>query len=115
MFAAAPPAGKRGAVLDGRDIGTVVCPNAHLKLFVTARIRVRAQRRFKELQDRGSKAIHSHILRDIKDRDARGSSRSIAPLVPAKDAFILDTSDLDADAAFAAALIYISTQNHRKQ
>ena len=114
-FAAHPPIGKSGVVLDGRDIGTIVCPGANYKIFLIAGPEVRAARRFKELQEHGSKAIHSHILRDIKDRDARDSSRSIAPLVPAKDAFILDTSDLDADAAFAAALIYISTQNHRKQ
>ena len=110
-FAARPPNGKSGAVLDGRDIGTVVCPEAPYKLFLTASADVRAARRFKELQARGAEAIYARILRDIKDRDTRDMSRSAAPLEPAKDAFVLDTSDLDADAVFAAALHYINSQN----
>ena len=110
-FAARPPNGKSGAVLDGRDIGTVVCPEAPYKLFLTASADVRAARRFKELQASGAEAIYARILRDIKDRDTRDMSRSIAPLEPAKDAFVLDTSDLDADAVFAAALHYINSQN----
>ena len=114
-FAVHPPVGKLGAVLDGRDIGTVIFPDAKYKIFLIAKPEVRAARRFKELQERGAKAIHSRILRDIKDRDAKDSSRSVAPLEPAKDAFVLDTNYLDADAAFAAALNYISTQNHSKQ
>jgi cytidylate kinase len=72
---------------------------------------VRATRRFKELQKRGMRAIYSQILRDIVDRDARDSVRSVAPLEPAKDAFVLDTSNLSADGTFFAALEYISTQN----
>ena len=110
-FAACPPNGKLGAVLDGRDIGTVVCPDAHYKLFLMASADVRAMRRYKELQARGAEAIYARILRDIKDRDTRDMSRSAAPLEPAKDAFVLDTSDLDADAVFAAALQYINSQN----
>ena len=110
-FAACPPNGKLGAVLDGRDIGTVVCPDAHYKLFLTASADVRAMRRYKELQARGAEAIYARILRDIKDRDTRDMSRSAAPLEPAKDAFVLDTSELDADAVFAAALQYINSQN----
>ncbi len=110
-FAARPPNGKSGAVLDGRDIGTVVCPEAPYKLFLTASADVRAARRFKELQARGAEAIYARILRDIKDRDTRDMSRSAAPLEPAKDALVLDTSDLDADAVFAAALHYINSQN----
>ncbi len=110
-FAACPPNGKLGAVLDGRDIGTVVCPDAHHKLFLMASADVRAMRRYKELQARGAEAIYARILRDIKERDTRDMSRSAAPLEPAKDAFVLDTSDLDADAVFASALQYINSQN----
>ena len=110
-FAAHPPAEKSGVVLDGRDIGTIVCPNANFKIFLIADKDVRATRRFKELQERGMRAIYSQILRDIVDRDARDSLRSVAPLEPAKDAFVLDTSNLSLDATFVAALKYISTQN----
>lgn len=110
-FAAHPPVGKSGVVLDGRDIGTIVCPNANFKIFLIADKDVRATRRFKELQERGLRAIYSRILRDMVDRDARDSFRSVAPLEPAKDAFVLDTSKLSVDAAFVAALRYISTQN----
>ena len=110
-FAACPPNGKLGAVLDGRDIGTVVCPDAHHKLFLIASADVRAMRRYKELQVRGAEAIYARILRNIKERDTRDMSRSAAPLEPAKDAFVLDTSDLDADAVFSAALRYINSQN----
>ena len=110
-FAAHPPAEKSGVVLDGRDIGTIVCPNANFKIFLIADKDVRATRRFKELQERGLRAIYSQILRDIVDRDARDSLRSVAPLEPAKDAFVLDTSKLSVDATFVAVLRYISTQN----
>ena len=110
-FAARPPNGKSGAVLDGRDIGTKVCTEAPYKLFLTASSDVRAARRFKELQARGARAIYAQILRDIKDRDTRDMSRSAAPLEPAKDAFVLDTSDLDEAAVFSAALQYINSQN----
>ena len=107
-FATTPPNNKLGAVLDGRDIGTVVCPNADFKLFVTASPEVRAERRFKELQDRGEEAIRSAILRDIIDRDERDRRRLVSPLVPAPDAYILETSTLDLDAVFKIALNYIS-------
>ena len=110
-FAAHPPAEKSGVVLDGRDIGTIVCPNANFKIFLIADKDVRATRRFKELQERGLRVIYSQILRDMVDRDARDSLRSVAPLEPAKDAFVLDTSKLSVDATFAAVLRYISTQN----
>ena len=110
-FTAHPPAKKSGVVLDGRDIGTIVCPNANFKIFLIADKDVRATRRFKELQERGLRAIYSQILRDIVNRDARDSLRSVAPLEPAKDAFVLDTSKLSVDATFGAALKYISTQN----
>ncbi|MBB4286084.1 (d)CMP kinase [Roseospira goensis] len=103
-FAAQPPDGARGAVLDGRDIGSVVCPEAPVKLFVTARVETRARRRFLELRERGTEVIESRILRDMEERDARDRSRSVAPLVPVADAVVLDTSDLDRDGALSAAL-----------
>lgn len=103
-FAAYPPDGKAGAVLDGRDIGTVVCPEAPHKLFVTASMEVRAERRVKELQDRGLEAIYARVFEDMKERDARDSERAVSPLEPAKDAHTLDTSDFDADQVFQAAL-----------
>ncbi|MBI1986409.1 MAG: (d)CMP kinase [Rhodospirillales bacterium] len=110
-FAKNPPKGAKGAVLDGRDIGTVVCPDADIKLFVTARVEVRAERRFKELRDRGLEAIHGRVLADMKERDARDSARPVSPLEPAKDAYQLDTSELDADQAFAAALGFIAAKH----
>jgi cytidylate kinase len=98
-------------VLDGRDIGTVVCPNADVKIFVTASLEKRAERRLKELLDKGENAIWDAVLQDMKERDARDSGRSVAPLVAAADANLLDTSELDADAAFAAAVSIISQRS----
>ena len=106
-FARTPPQGAPGAVLDGRDIGTVVCPNAARKLFVTGRVEVRAARRVKELREAGETVIEEQVLTDMRERDERDTRRSAAPLVPAKDAFVLDTSDMDAEAAFQAALRYV--------
>ena len=108
-FAAHPPDGKVGSVLDGRDIGTVVCPDARHKLFVTASMEVRAERRVKELQDRGLRAIYARVFEDMKERDARDIERAVSPLEPAKDANTLDTSDLDADQVFQAALDLIGS------
>lgn len=99
---------KPGAVVDGRDIGTVVCPRAEVKLFVTASLEKRAERRLKELLDKGLSVIAERVLQDMKERDERDSARSVAPLVPADDAVVLDTTELDADAAFAAAVSLIS-------
>lgn len=109
-FAAHPPGGAPGAVLDGRDIGTVVCPDADVKLFVTASPEVRAERRVKELQARGGPAIKARVLADMKDRDARDSERTDSPLKPAEDALLLDTTHLDADEAFKAALSLIGSR-----
>lgn len=109
-FAHAPPGGKRGAVLDGRDIGTVICPEADAKFFVTAGLEVRAARRHKELLARGVDSIYPRILKDLEARDARDSARAIAPLKPAPDALVLETSGLDADQAFDAAVKYILTK-----
>lgn len=93
-----------GAVLDGRDIGTVVCPHADVKLFVTAAPEERARRRHLELQKRGEQTEYDRILEDIRRRDERDMSRATAPLKPAPDAITLDTTHLDAEAAFKAAL-----------
>ena len=106
-FAYNPPNGKMGSVLDGRDIGTVVCSDADRKIFVQADISVRAMRRYKELRSRGLNAIHARVLQELKDRDARDSSRAMSPLIPAKDAFILDTTFLDPERVFIAALKYV--------
>jgi CMP/dCMP kinase len=106
-FARRPPGGAPGAVLDGRDIGTVICPDAAAKLFITASTEARARRRFRELQDGGHPAIYEAVLQDMKVRDARDRDRRAAPLVPADDALVLDTTALDADAAFVAALDFV--------
>ncbi|MFK5597359.1 (d)CMP kinase [Methylobacterium sp. HMF5984] len=92
-----------GAVLDGRDIGTVVCPDARVKLFITADATERARRRHRELESRGETTTLAAILADIEARDARDAARSTAPLRAADDAVRLDTTHLDADEAFAAA------------
>ena len=109
-FAAHPPGGARGAVIEGRDIGTVVCPDADIKFFVTASLETRANRRLKELRERGIEAIPSAVLRDMKDRDSRDSQREAAPLRMADDAILLDTTELTADQVFAAALKSIESR-----
>jgi len=93
-----------GAVLDGRDIGTVIVPDADVKLFVTASAEVRAERRLNELRARGMHTHYDDVLADIRSRDERDSSREVAPLKPATDAIILDTSALDVSAAIAQAI-----------
>ena len=107
-FAHRPPGGARGAVLDGRDIGTVICPEADAKLFLTADLDARAARRFKELQGGDSGVIYGRVLQDMKARDARDSGRAAAPLKRAGDALVLDTTALDAEAAYAAAVDFIA-------
>ena len=104
VFAANPPNGASGVVLDGRDIGTVVCPDAAVKLFVTAAIEERAERRHKELLDKGEPSIYSRVLQALKDRDARDIKRSAAPLVAAPDAISVDTTAMDPDETFASVL-----------
>jgi cytidylate kinase len=96
-----------GAVLDGRDIGTVICPTATVKIFVTASPETRAQRRALELASRGEDVDYAAILEDVRARDARDSERALAPLKAAEDAVMLDTSALDRDEAFAAALAIV--------
>lgn len=98
-FATRPP----GAVLDGRDIGTVVCPDADVKLYLTASAEVRARRRLAEIEARGGKADFEQILDDIRRRDQRDMGREDSPLRPAADAHLLDTSEMDIETAFQAA------------
>jgi cytidylate kinase len=96
-----------GAVLDGRDIGTVIVPEADVKIFVTATPQVRAGRRVLELRAKGETVRESEVLADILRRDARDSARAVAPLKAAPDAHLLDTTHLDIDAAFRAAVALV--------
>lgn len=105
-FAARAP----GAVLDGRDIGTVICPQADVKIYVTASPEVRARRRTDELAAKGRDLAYETILAEVEERDRRDSSRVVAPLKPAADAVVLDTSALDRDQAFARALEIVATR-----
>jgi len=100
---------EQGAVIEGRDIGTVVCPGADVKLFVEASVSVRAKRRHKELIEAGHTITFEEIRGQIDARDARDRSRAISPLVPAEDAHLLDTSDLGIEAAFKVAVKLIDT------
>lgn len=106
-FAARPPAAAPGAVLDGRDIGTVVCPDADIKFFITADLDERARRRHAELQERGVDVSRQAIRDDLADRDRRDSARAAAPLKAAPDAVLLDTTKLDIDAVLACAIARI--------
>ena len=105
-FAATPPSGK-GAVLDGRDIGTIVLPNADLKFFVDADLDIRAERRTKELLQAGQSVMFRDVLADMKARDDRDRTRSVAPLKAADNAITIDTSTMDAAAVLALALSHI--------
>ncbi len=96
-----------GAVLDGRDIGTVICPRADVKLFVTASAEVRARRRLEELRARGLEADFASVLADVRARDARDADRKAAPMRAAEDATVLDTSEMSAEAAIAAAIAQV--------
>jgi cytidylate kinase len=98
---------ERGAVIEGRDIGTVVCPDAERKLFVTASLETRASRRFVEMQQKGVEANEAAICEDLRKRDERDASRASAPLAMAGDAYLLDTTKLDIEAAVNVALAYI--------
>lgn len=102
-----------GAVLDGRDTGTVICPDAPVKLFVTASVEARVERRYRELRAKGVDTIKPRVLAEMAERDRRDSERAAAPLKAAPDAYHLDTSDMDADAAFAAALAFIERKGFR--
>ena len=96
-----------GAVIDGRDIGTVVCPDADAKLFVTAKVEIRAQRRFEEMKRVGEQVAAEDVLDMIRRRDNRDMQRASAPLRPAEDAYLLETSDLSIEASFDTAVAWI--------
>jgi cytidylate kinase len=102
-FAAHPPPPTKGTVLDGRDIGSVVCPAADVKLFITASAEERARRRVEELLQSGNAAIFEDVLHDLKERDARDTGRRVAPLIRPPDSVVMDTTALDADAVFEYA------------
>jgi len=110
-FAVKPP----GAVLDGRDIGTVIAPGADIKLFVVATPEVRAKRRVLELRGRGEEADEAEVLADLRRRDERDSRRTAAPLIQAPDAHLLDTTHLSVDAAFRAAIKIIEDVRIRRK
>ena len=99
-----------GAVLDGRDIGTVICPDAPVKLFITATPEVRAQRRFAELSAKGAEVTLEGVLADVQARDARDSTRAEAPLKPAEDAELMDTSTMDIETAVARAIELVAAR-----
>jgi CMP/dCMP kinase len=107
-------AGADGAVLDGRDIGTVICPNADVKIFVTASPEERARRRTIELKAQGQDAREAEVLADILRRDERDRSRAVAPLRPAQDAHVLDTTGLDIEAAVAAAIAQVELARRQR-
>jgi cytidylate kinase len=109
-FARRPPGGAAGAVLDGRDIGTVICPEADAKIFITASPDARAERRFRELQAAGANPIRRAVLDEMAARDRRDSERATAPLAPAPDAFVIDTSALDANQVFERAVAFIESR-----
>ncbi|WP_413154272.1 (d)CMP kinase [Bartonella sp. cb54] len=96
-----------GSVLDGRDIGTVVCPNADIKLYILADVQIRAKRRYQEILKKGHQADYNEILADLKQRDSRDITRKQSPLKPAKNALLLDTSELSIEAAFITACAFI--------
>jgi len=110
-----PPAPARGAVLDGRDIGTVVCPGADVKLFITASTETRAARRVKELREQGAPAIYEDVLQDLNERDARDTERRAAPLTVAHDAHIIDTTTLDADVVFERVCALVARALEEKE
>ena len=106
-FATAPPGPVEGAVLDGRDIGSVVLPDADVKIFVTASEEARAERRYRELLARGVPSIKSKVLQEIRERDERDCRRHLSPLVPVEGAFLLDTTRMSVDSVFEAARLFV--------
>lgn len=110
-FAHNPPADKKGSILDGRDIGTVICPEAPYKIFITANVETRAKRRFlEEFGESGNEENYQSILSELKARDDRDINRSTSPLKPHKNAYLLDTTNSDIEAVFEEACAYISNQ-----
>lgn len=106
-FAKKPGEGWHGSILDGRDIGTVICPDAHVKLYITAQDEIRAKRRMKELQSKGIQVTYEAVLAQMRERDKRDSERESSPLKPAEDAYVLDTSHLSESEMLDQALSFI--------
>lgn len=98
------PIGKKGAVVDGRDIGTVIFPNAKIKLFLTADIIIRTQRRFQQLQSEGKTVIFDDVLKNLRERDQRDTQRKVAPTIAAEDAIVIDTTNLNAESVLELAI-----------
>ena len=113
QFATQTP-NRRGAVLDGRDIGSVILPDADFKFFIDADLEERARRRTKELQESGQSAMFRDVFEDMQDRDRRDRERSTAPLKAAEDALVIDTTQLDADSVFAMAASHIDGNTNPK-
>ena len=109
-FADSPPGQKAGAVLDGRDIGTVICPYATYKLFITANRNVRAERRWLELREKDPTVIYDRVFNDLVVRDERDGTREDSPLKPADDAVVIDTSEMTADQVFKQALSILASE-----
>ncbi|MBH69142.1 MAG: cytidylate kinase [Rhodospirillaceae bacterium] len=109
-FAANPTSGKDGAVLDGRDIATIVCPDANFKIFITAKLEIRAKRRLKELLEREQTAIYCQVLDELRERDRQDSLRKESPMLQAEGAMLLDTSYLTVDQAYGRARDYIASE-----
>ena len=114
-FAKNPPNERSGTILDGRDIATVVCPEADSKIFVTANIEIRAKRRWKQLIQSDEPAIYARVLEDLRERDTRDSTRQNAPLRKDRDAITIDTSCLDAEQTFEMARKYIASRDLNRQ
>ena len=114
-FAKNPPYGRSGTILDGRDIATVVCPEADSKIFVTANIEIRAKRRWKQLIQSDEPAIYARVLEDLRERDTRDSTRQNAPLRKDSDAITIDTSHLDVEQTFEMARKYIASRDLNRQ
>ena len=114
-FAGEPPAGMGGAVIDGRDIGTVICPDADYKFFVVANTKVRATRRHNELLARGEASIYAEVLADINARDRRDRTRAVSPLKPSVDAVVIDSSAVDADAVLEIAQATVGPDKHGRR
>lgn len=104
-----------GAVLDGRDIGTVVCPEADCKFFITADIETRAQRRYKELREQGYDIIYNRVLEDLKERDLRDQSRSVAPLKASEEAITMNTTELSQEEVLKKALTHVKNRERAKR
>ncbi|MGI4850872.1 MAG: (d)CMP kinase [Janthinobacterium lividum] len=114
-FSAAPPLNFSGTILDGRDTGTVICPDAPIKFFIHAQVEIRAQRRFKELQNQGIESIYTTVLQDMIERDTRDQQRAEAPLKAASDALVIDTSFCTPEDVLNQAIDYVEMRRRSEE